>query len=70
MLDYKRVAVIDHDWSLYQIFGILDHIDFSSCYAIVHDEDVIDDAFWKDKGRVLECVINNNLGKRLEKYYD
>lgn len=70
MLDYKHVAVIDHDWSLYRISGKLGKLHFPDNYAIIHDDDAISAEFWEDEDRVFASVINGNLGKRLEDYYD
>lgn len=70
MLGYKKVTVIDHDWSLYRISGKLGKLHFPSSYAIIHDEDAISAEFWGDAGRVFASVINENLGKRLETYYE
>lgn len=70
MLDYKHVAVIDHDWSLYVITGWLGNVFFDGMYAIIHDEDAISAEFWEDADRVFTCVISKTLGQRLEAYYD
>lgn len=70
MLEYKKLAVIDHDWSLYRIYGNLGRINFNGSYAIIHDEDCISDEFWSDSYRVTSCIINANLGRRLEAYYE
>ena len=70
MLDYKHVAVIDHDWSLYVITGQLGNVFFDDIYAIIHDEDVISAEFWRDLYRVSACVISKMLGQRLEYYYE
>lgn len=70
MLGYKKVAVIDHDWSLYRLHGIVGKLHFPGCYAIIHDEDVISAEFWKDADRVSACVIGKTLGQRLEAYYE
>lgn len=70
MLDYKRVAVIDHDWSLYRISGKVGVLQFQNHYAIIHDEDAISAEFWEDADRVFASVINGELGKRLEAYYE
>lgn len=70
MLDYKKVAVIDHDWSLYRISGELRRTQFMDNYAIIHDEDAISAEFWEDLYRVSVCVISKALGQRLEAYYE
>lgn len=70
MLSFKKVAVIDHDWSLYRIEGELSGVYFDGCYAIIPDEDIIDDAFSSDLGRVSAYVINKILGMKLEAYYE
>lgn len=70
MLGYKKVAVIDHDWSLYRISGKLGKLHFPGNYAIIHDEDVISAEFWEDADRVSACIIGKTLGQRLEAYYD
>lgn len=70
MLIYKKVAVIDHDWSLYRIYGMLGTLKMEGDYAIIHDDDVVDPAFWESLDRVYDCLINSFLGKRLEKYYE
>lgn len=70
MLVYKKVAVIDHDWSLYRLHGFIGYARFIGNYAIVHDEDAISDEFWEDLERVSACVISKTLGQRLEAYYE
>jgi len=70
MISYKKVAVIDHDWSLYRISGNLGKLHFPDNYAIIHDEDAISAEFWGDADRVFWSVINGHLGKRLENYYE
>lgn len=70
MLDYKKVAVIDHDWSLYRLHGVLNNVNLDNCYAIIHDEDVIDGEFWHDLHRVMPGIIHKRLGERMEDYYD
>lgn len=69
MLSYRKVAVIDRDWSLYVVDGKLNGLNFAGNYAIIHDEDCIDLEFWDDFSRVVSCLINRNLGKRLQAYY-
>lgn len=70
MLNYKKVAVIDHDWSLYRITGKLQGTYFCDSYAIIHDDDAISAEFWESADRVCQCVINSRLGERLEAYYE
>lgn len=70
MLKYKKLAVIDHDWSLYQIWGSLSRVYFDGSYAIIHDEDCISSDFWTDLESVSQCVINKHLGIRLKHYYE
>lgn len=70
MLSYDYVAVIDHDWSLYVIYGRVGDLNFERHYAIIHDEDIIDPEFLDTPERVLACVIPSSLGKRLEAYYE
>lgn len=70
MFKYKKLAVIDHDWSLYQIWGSLKGLYFDGSYAIIHDEDCISSDFWTDLERMYPCVINKHLGIRLKHYYE
>lgn len=70
MLSFKKVSVLDHDWSLYRLGGELCGVYFDECYAIIPDEDIIDDAFSSDLGRVSAYVINKILGMKLEAYYE
>lgn len=70
MLKYNKLAVIDHDWSLYRVNGWLSDVKFEDCYAIIHDDDLISADFWESLERVSQCVINKRLGERLKAYYD
>lgn len=70
MLKYKKLAVIDHDWSLYRISGKIGILHLRDNFAIIHDEDAISTEFWEDENRVCASLINRNLGKRLKKYYE
>ena len=70
MLDFKHVAIIDHDWSLYVITGWLGNVFFDGMYAIILDKDAVSAEFWKSFVRVSACIISKSLGERLEDYYD
>lgn len=70
MLKVKKVAVIDHDWSLYVVAGKLSGVCFNNSYCIIHDADAISTEFWGSAEKVCQSVINSRLGERLEAYYE